>query len=69
MIGSDRMSSYRAFRFQALKSNVSEVAIMSTAVFELLAANLAHADCYCVTPPDKATYEKKHANGAAVCLG
>ena len=42
---------------------------MSTAVFELLAANLAHADCYCVTPPDKATYEKKHANGAEVCLG
>lgn len=56
------------FRFQVLKFNASKVA-MCTAVFKLFAANLAHAYWFCVTPPDKATHEKKYDNGGAVCLG
>ena len=35
-----------------MKSNASEVT-MSTAEFQLLAANLAHADCFSDIPPGK----------------
>ena len=50
-----------------MKSNAPEVA-MSTAVFELVIANPAEADCLCTTSPDKGVPEKP-VNGAVVCLG
>ena len=49
-----------------MKSNVRDV-VMSTAVFELLVANLADADCFC-TSTDKEALEKL-VNGTVVCLG
>ena len=50
-----------------MKSNTREVT-MSTAVFELLAANPADVDYFCTTSTDKEALEK-HVNGAVVCLG
>ena len=41
---------------------------MSTAVFELLAANPADVDCFCTTLTDKGVLVKP-INGIAVCLG
>ena len=41
---------------------------MSTAVFELLAANPADVDCFCITSTDKDALEKA-VNGAVVCHG
>ena len=50
-----------------MKSNARDVAT-STAVFELLVANPADADCFCTTSTDKGALEKL-VNGAVVCLG
>ena len=41
---------------------------MSTAVFELLAANPADLDCFCNTSTDKGALEKL-VNGVVVYLG
>ena len=50
-----------------MKSNAPGVA-MSTAVFELLVANPADADCFCTKSSDKGALEKP-VNGTVVCLG
>ena len=50
-----------------MKSNLPDV-VMSTAVFELLVANPADADCFCTTSTNKKA-PKKLVNGAVVCLG
>ena len=50
-----------------MKSNEPENA-MSTAVFELLAANPADVGFFSATPREKKALEKL-VNGAVVCLG
>ena len=55
------------FKFKLIvKLNAPDVA-MSTAVFELLVANPADADCFCTTSTNKRA-PKKLVNGAVVCF-